>query len=63
VKKLNKAIQDLKIVIEAIKKSQMEATLELENLGNRSGVIHASITIRIQEIEERISGAEHTLEN
>ena len=63
MKKLNKAIQDLKIVIEAIKKSQMEATLELENLGNRSGVIHASITIRIQEIEERISGEEDTTEN
>jgi hypothetical protein len=26
------------------KKSQRETTLELENLGKRSGVIHASIT-------------------
>ena len=49
--------------IETIKKSQRETTLELENLGKRSGVIDASITNRIQEIEERISGAEDTIEN
>ena len=36
--------------------------MELENLGKRSGVIDASITKRIQEIEERISGAEDTIE-
>jgi hypothetical protein len=40
------------------KKSQRETTLELENLGKRSGVID-----EIQEIEERISGAEDTIEN
>ena len=49
--------------IETIKKSQRETTLEIENLGKRSGVINASITNRIQEIEERISGAEDTIEN
>jgi hypothetical protein len=38
-------------------------TLEIENLGKRSGVIDSSITNRTQEIEERISGAEDTLEN
>ena len=43
--------------IETIKKSQRETTLEVENLGNRSGVIDASITNRIQEMEEKISGA------
>ena len=37
--------------------------MELENLGKRSGVIDASITNRIQEIEEIISGAEDTIEN
>ena len=37
------------------KKSQTDTTLELENLGKRSGDIDASITNRIQEIEERIS--------
>ena len=45
--------------IETVKKSQRE----LENLGKRSGVIDASVTNRMQEIEERISGAEETLEN
>jgi hypothetical protein len=49
--------------IETMKKSQRETTLELENLERRSGVIDASITKRIQEIEERISGAEDTIEN
>jgi predicted nucleic acid-binding Zn-ribbon protein len=60
---MNKVIQDLKLEIETVKKSQRERTLELENLGKRSGVIDASITNRIQEIDERISGAEHTIEN
>ena len=49
--------------IETIKKSQREITLEMENIGKRSGVIDASITNRIQEIEERISDAENTIEN
>jgi hypothetical protein len=49
--------------IESIKKSQRETTLEIENLGKRSGVIDASISNRIQETEERISGAEDTIEN
>ena len=45
--------------VETIKKSQMVATLEMENLGKRSGSTDASIN-RIQEIEERLSGAEDT---
>ena len=49
--------------IETIKKSQRETTLEIENLGKRSGVIDTSITNRIQEIEERILGAEDTIAN
>jgi mRNA-degrading endonuclease YafQ of YafQ-DinJ toxin-antitoxin module len=60
VKEMNKIIQDLKTEIETIKKSQRDTTLELENLGKRSRVIDASITNRIQEIEERISDAEDT---
>jgi predicted nucleic acid-binding Zn-ribbon protein len=63
VKKLNKTIQDLKTEIETIKKSQKETTLEIKILGKRRGVINASITNRIQEIEERPSGAEDTIEN
>ena len=45
--------------IESIKKSQRE----IESLGKKSVVIDGSITNRIQEIEERISGAEDTIEN
>jgi chromosome segregation ATPase len=62
VKELNKTIQDLKMEIEIIKKSQREATLELENLGKRSGVIDTSITNRMQEIEGEITEAEDTIE-
>jgi hypothetical protein len=47
-KEMNKTIQDLKIEIETIKKSQRKTTLELEKLGKRSGVIDASITNRTQ---------------
>jgi len=42
--------------IETLKKIQRKKTLEIENLGKRSGVIDASITNRIQKIEKRISG-------
>jgi hypothetical protein len=48
---MNKIIQDLKMEVEAIKKSQRETTLEIENLKKRSGVIDANTTKRIQEIE------------
>ena len=37
--------------------------LEIETLGKRSGTIYASISNRIQEMEERISGAEDSIEN
>jgi prefoldin subunit 5 len=42
VKELNKTIQGLKIEVETIKKSQRETTLEIENLGKKSGSIDAS---------------------
>ena len=58
MKELNKAIQDLKMKIDSLKKTQRETALEMENLGKRTGVTDASITNRIQEIEERISVAE-----
>ena len=63
MKEINKSIQYLKVETETIKKSQRETILELENLGKRSGVIDASIINTIQEIEERISRAEDTIEN
>ena len=60
---LNKTIQDLKTEVETIKKTQRETTLEIETLGKKSGTIYASISNRIQEMEERISGAEDSIEN
>jgi chromosome segregation ATPase len=63
VMELNKTIQDIKREADTIKKTQSEATLEIENLGKKSGTIDASISIRIQEMEERISGAEDSIEN
>jgi hypothetical protein len=63
VKTLNKPIYDLKMEIVTIKKSQRETILEIENLGKRSGIIDTGITNRVQEIQERISGAEDTIEN
>jgi hypothetical protein len=60
---LNKTIQDLKREVDTIKKTQTEASLEIENLGKISGTIDASINNRIQEIEERMSGAEDSIEN
>jgi predicted nucleic acid-binding Zn-ribbon protein len=60
---LNKTIQDLKREVDTIKKTQSEAMLEIENLGKKSGNIDARISNRIQEMEERISGAEDYIEN
>ena len=60
---LNKTIQDLKREVDTIKKTQSEATLAIENLGKKSGSIDASINNRIQEMEERISDAEDSIEN
>jgi hypothetical protein len=62
MKELSKTIQNLKIKIETIKKSQRETTLEIESLEEiRSH--RASNTNRIQELEERISGADDNIEN
>ena len=56
-------VKYLKMEIETIKKLQREATPEMKNLGKRSGVTDASIPNKIQEIEERISGIEDTIED
>jgi chromosome segregation ATPase len=60
VKQLNKTIQDLKMEVGSLKKTQSDTALEMENLGKRTGVKDGSITNRIQEIEERISVVEDT---
>jgi hypothetical protein len=41
----------------------MKTNLKKENLGKRSGITDVSITNRIQEIEERISGVEDKVHN
>ena len=60
---MNKTILDLKREVDTIKKTQSEAMLEIETLGKKSGTIDVSISNRIQEMEERISGAEDSIEN
>jgi hypothetical protein len=46
-----------------MKKTQKETTLEIETLGKKSGTIDASIRNRIQEVDERISSTEDSIEN
>ena len=59
MKELNKTIHDLKMEIETIR----ETILDIENLGKKSGVTEANINNRIQDLEERISDAEDTIES
>ena len=49
--------------VETINKSQRDTTLEIENLGKKSGRIYVSISKRIEEMEERMSGAEDSIGN
>ena len=44
VKELNKMVQELKMEVEKIKKWQMEAILEIENLGKRTETTDVKIT-------------------
>jgi hypothetical protein len=60
---LNKMVQELKLEIETVKKTQREAILEMDNLGKISGATEASIINRIQELEERISVVENIIKN
>jgi hypothetical protein len=60
---LNKTTQDQKMGVETLKKTQRKSTLEIEIPKKKSGTIDASISNRIQEMEERISGAEDSIEN
>ena len=63
VMEMNKTILGLKKEVDTIKKTQSEATLQIETLGKKSRTIDASISNRIQEMEERISGEEDSIEN
>ena len=37
VREMNRILQDLKMEIESIRRTQREATMEMENLGKRTG--------------------------
>ena len=56
------SVPDLKIEVEGIKKTQNEEILEMENLGKIIATTYVSITNRIQEMEERLSGAEDAIQ-
>ena len=58
---MKKTIQDLKRIVETIKKPTSETSLEIETQGKKSETIDARISNRIQEMEERISGAEDSI--
>ena len=60
---MNKTIHDLKVEVLTIKKTQRETNLDIETLVKKSGKIDVSISNRIQEMEERIFGAEDFIEN
>ena len=62
MKQIVQTVQNLKTKIEAIKKTQTEGILEMENLDKWTGTTEASITNRLQEIKERISGVELIIE-
>ena len=62
IKQVRETFHDLKNEMEVMKKAQTEGRLDMENVGNRSGTTETSITKRIQEIEERISDTEDTIE-
>jgi len=57
-----KQLKELKMGIEAMKKEHRETTLDIENQRKRQGAVDTRITNRIQDIEERISGGEDSIE-
>jgi hypothetical protein len=61
VKGINNSVLNLEVEIEAMKETQTEEILEMENLRKRTETTDTSITKRIQEMEDRISGIEDTI--
>lgn len=62
MKEINTTVQDLKVEMEAIRKIKTEEILKMANLGKRTVTTDASITNRIQVMEERNSDVEDTRE-
>ena len=48
--------------IEAIKKTQMAAILDMKHLGKRTGTTDVNIINRMQKVEETFLGIEDTIE-
>jgi hypothetical protein len=61
VREINKTLKEVKTNIEAIKKTQTEGILVMENLMKRAGTTNASTGI-IQEMKERIFGIKDTIQ-
>ena len=53
VNEINKTVEDLRTKVEVIRKIQTEEILEMENLGKITLTTDASITNRIQAMEEK----------
>ena len=62
MKQVIETVPELKTEMEARKKTKTEDRLDMENLGQKGETTETSIIIRIQEIEERISDSEDSIE-
>ena len=62
MKHMKETIQDLKTEIDTIKKTQAEGIIETEIMRKLTGTTNASMNSRMQEMEERISSTEDTIE-
>lgn len=56
--KTGKNIQDIKVEVDSLKKIQTETKLEMKNLGYQIKTSVVSLTNRLQDMGERISGLE-----
>ena len=62
IKQVRETVQEWKTESEARKKTQAEHQLVMENPGQRAEPTETSIINRIQDIEERISDSDDTIE-
>ena len=62
IKRVKERIQDLNTEIKAIKKTQTEGIMGMENVAKRSGTKNTSISSRIQEMKEKISSIEDMID-
>lgn len=59
---MKKAVQDMKVKIEWIKKTQTKVKLEMKNLGTQTRTSRAILTSRIKDMKGRFSGIEDKVE-